>query len=184
MGKFGWSLPPGCGKLPGEEDEQWDNSSLKEAFGDYSEPFQLYKASYDNTDCGITLGVQVDYYLDEECEYPQKQTKTIYNDDLYDLGTWDDMNKRGELITAILVSSIVEGVDWDTDTIVVNCKPGEFKPIQISDAYWKAVENVEKQAKEIWDNTHGCDDCPEDPETGYHIIDPNCKTCHGEGTII
>ena len=48
----------------------------------------------------------------------------------------------------------------------------------------KAIADTEKQADEIWKDTHGCDDCPENPETGFHMIDPNCKTCDGEGVII
>ena len=50
---------------------------------------------------------------------------------------------------------------------------------------WNALDEVEKRGKEIWNDTHGCDDCDmEHPEYGTQMINPNCKACEGEGIII
>jgi DnaJ-class molecular chaperone len=48
-----------------------------------------------------------------------------------------------------------------------------------ADDYQEAVRAVEEEAQEIWDSTHGCDDCGMDG-----AINPECKTCKGEGTIL
>lgn len=83
-----------------------------------------------------------------------------------------------ETDTGFKVGSIVEGVDQCTEIHFLNF-PFEYK------AFWEALDDVEAEAKEIWDMTHGCDDCgPEDPYTGNRPINPNCKTCKGEGAII
>jgi len=75
------------------------------------------------------------------------------------------------------VGSIVEGVDQCT-AVHELAFPFTMKK------FWKAVAAVDEEAQQIWNDTHGCDDCPEDPETGYHIIDPKCPTCKGEGQIL
>ena len=78
----------------------------------------------------------------------------------------------------LLIGSIVEGVDGDgTEYHQLNF------PFEMP-TFWDTVQAVEDEAKEIWDATHGCDDCPENPDTGYHFIDPNCESCKGEGVVI
>lgn len=88
-------------------------------------------------------------------------------------GAWIAQEEQG-----IKVGSIVEGCDDGTEVHEVNY------PFEIAD-FWKALESVEKEAEEIWKNTHGCDDCGE-PEWGMYTraINPECKTCKGEGTIL
>ena len=78
----------------------------------------------------------------------------------------------------VVVGSIVEGVDGDGTEYYDLHFPFEVQK------FWDTVHAVEVEAKEIWDSTHGCNDCPEDPETGYHFIDPSCETCKGEGVIL
>ena len=88
-------------------------------------------------------------------------------------GAWITEEEAG-----IRVGSIVEGCDHGTGIYGVNY------PFEIDD-FWKALESVEKEAEEIWNDTHGCEDCGEEnPETGYTPINPECKTCNGEGTIL
>lgn len=50
--------------------------------------------------------------------------------------------------------------------------------------FWKAAEMADRDGCELWDLTHGCEDCGlEDPETGYTPINPDCSSCGGEGII-
>ena len=81
--------------------------------------------------------------------------------------------------TGVAVGSIVEGVDWGTDT---HCLHYPFKESDL----WSALEKVEAEANEIWESTHGCDECGEPDEyNGGHIhINPNCPSCKGDGVII
>ncbi len=90
-----------------------------------------------------------------------------------DCGAWITQNDEG-----ITVGSIVEGVDWGTDTHTLRY------PFEIQD-FWDALQAVEDEANEIWHDTHGCDDCGmEHPEWGTQMINLECKTCQGEGVII
>jgi hypothetical protein len=72
----------------------------------------------------------------------------------------------------IRIGSIVEGTD------------AEVTPVELlypftKDDLDKAIERVEIEASHIWDETHGCDDCGMDG-----AINPNCESCHGQGTIL
>tara|TARA_Y100000401_G_scaffold34902_1_gene26045 strand:- start:102 stop:491 length:390 start_codon:yes stop_codon:yes gene_type:complete len=96
-------------------------------------------------------------------------------------GAWIAEEDQG-----VRVGSIVEGCDWGTETHELNY------PFEI-DCFWKALELVEKEAKEIWNDTHGCEDCHDHPqvdewgnerEFGAWPINPECKTCNGEGSIL
>ena len=80
--------------------------------------------------------------------------------------------------TGVAVGSIVEGVDWGTDT---HCLHYPFKESEL----WSALEKVEAEANEIWESTHGCDECGEPDEyNGGHIhINPECPSCKGDGVI-
>jgi hypothetical protein len=77
----------------------------------------------------------------------------------------------------ISVGSIVEGVDWGTEDHVLNYPFSEK-------AFWEAVERVEQEASDIWNETHGCPKCGPVGGTGYRAINPKCKSCKGHGIII
>jgi hypothetical protein len=79
-----------------------------------------------------------------------------------------DVNVRA----GVLIGSIVEGTEA--------CTMSRSLTFPFSaDDYQEAVRAVEEEAQEIWDSTHGCDDCGMDG-----AINPECKTCKGEGTIL
>lgn len=156
--------------------------------------FSVYRSVYKYTDCGPSIGFLVSYVI--ECDNgeagpggvaDEQVSRWIYCDDLmaplaetpYRL-TREFMNPDDPCVgvRGISVGSIVEGVDYDCDTIKL--EDDEFT----TDAFWEAVESVNKQADEIWKETHGCDDCFDYPEGELHPIDPDCDTCHGEGAII
>ena len=81
--------------------------------------------------------------------------------------------------TGVAVGSIVEGVDWGTDTYSL------YYPFKESEL-WAALEKVEEEANEIWESTHGCDECGEPDEyNGGHIhINPECPSCKGDGISV
>ena len=96
-------------------------------------------------------------------------------------GAWIDF--EGERIQ---VGSIVEGVDECTEAL---CLAYPFP----MDRYWAALDEVDRQADEIWNRTHGCAACWPDgtyDEWGNELsfpgwpVNPECKVCGGEGTII
>jgi len=86
----------------------------------------------------------------------------------------------------VAVGSIVEGVDEGTETWKLTY-PFELK------IFWAYVADVEREAEQIWEATHGCEKCWSEPqadewgnerEFGAWPINPDCKTCKGEGAII
>jgi hypothetical protein len=83
-----------------------------------------------------------------------------------------------EVENGIEVGSIVEGVDYGTDSHTVTY-PFELKE------FYDALQLVEDEVSQIWNDTHGCEDCGiEHPEYGSRMINPECKTCEGAGQII
>lgn len=123
------------------------------------------KNTYKYTDCGAWL-VAI-YGTPSERQY----------------GDPVDNDRAGELtLIGFRIGSIVEGVDWD-------CTPRDYLfPFPISE-FWAGLQEIETEAEEIWNNTHGCEYCPPyfdaaGCETHYHAIDENCPHCKGEGMII
>lgn len=82
-------------------------------------------------------------------------------------GAWITFTMAG-----VRVGSIVEGTDVCTETR--SFVWGKFTDVE----FWNALTQIEEQADEIWNATHGCQDCNMDG-----AINPDCKTCHGEGAI-
>ena len=78
----------------------------------------------------------------------------------------------------VMIGSIVEGVDGDGTEYHTLTFPFTMKK------FWETLQAVEDEADLIWHQTHGCPQCPEDPESGMHIIDPECPNCHGNGVIL
>ena len=96
-------------------------------------------------------------------------------------GAWVSEGEQG-----VFLGSIVEGSDQCTMTHNLQY------PFTI-DQFQDALQAVEDEADEIWKATHGCEDCHDHPqvdewgnenEFGAWPINPECKTCEGEGAII
>lgn len=167
----------------------------------YDNPGDMMRCLYKYTDCGAggTLVVEGTVHAPSSsdpwaeaggvCEY--------YSHTAYTLGTWDDMEGAGMAVLAVRVSSIVEGIEATTDTITVEAAAcadaDEF------DRRWNAaIDEVETQARGLWDETHGCAWCDADPAdvpTDPDLIDarinrdvqpinPNCPVCDGCGIIL
>tara|TARA_R100000152_G_C6660173_1_gene99286 strand:- start:25 stop:468 length:444 start_codon:yes stop_codon:yes gene_type:complete len=93
-----------------------------------------------------------------------------------DCGAW-----AREVENGIEVGSIVEGVDYGAETHSLTY------PFKL-DEFWAALQLVEDEAKQIWNETHGCEDCfdgdPFREDWDCRPIDIDCKTCEGSGRII
>lgn len=78
----------------------------------------------------------------------------------------------------VAVAAYVEGTDlWFEDAEL----SFPFTPY----AFDEACRQATFETASAWNQTHGCDECPESSEhPGYKTIDPNCPACKGEGTIL
>lgn len=194
MSIFGWSLPPGCGTLPGEEDEQLDNRIFAEAFPEASGPAELARQYYKYNASGPAVGITISY-MDEQAgvdihgePYAMLKTRSVYGSALDKLGAWKDMDDLGVLVEAFQVGCVVEGVDYDCETIHVPIDQLEDEAITIAHKLNEAVAAVCEQAHEIWMSTHGCSGCHElnggENEDGYVTVHPDCPECGGFGVVI
>lgn len=189
---------------PAEYDQEYrDNSIVEGAFPHCSGPADVYRNAYKYTACGPSVGFCISYWETVEptdpYDYPAsvERSKWFYCDDLRQLGTWADMQKNGQLIISIAVSSIVEGVDQTTDTYVIDCDPDSLEKTCDSDDLSKHLsrlfddhlDSVDREAGEIWNATHGCEVCAKhwgiDVE-GYDDIPvwDDCPECKGMGVIL
>lgn len=87
----------------------------------------------------------------------------------------------GKQVSGVEFGSIVEGIDATTDiyTVLYPCDSTEVD---------KAIQAIEDEARELWDNTHGCSKCWDGAGgrgiNGIRPVDPDCSYCHGQGTVI
>jgi hypothetical protein len=188
---------------PEYDQENLDNTYLAEAFPDADSPGELYRQVYKWTACGAYLSVRIDYLEiiepDGFDDYPSEvmRSKWVHSDGLRTLGTWKDLDEKGILITALLVGSIVEGVDYGTDDIELEINQLDEEPEAFNKRFYSAIDEVEAQAQSIWDDTHGCDTCLEhwaedSGITPQHLLDTwdavpvwkDCPDCEGHGIWI
>ena len=176
---------------PEYDQEILDNKYFAEAFPDAASPYELYRQVYKYTDCGAWLSVRVDYIevIDPDGfhDYPSEieRSKWIHSGELHKLGTWADMDERGELVTALMVGSIVEGVDQTTDDHELEANQTDEEPQQFRARFDAALDQVEQEAESIWHDTHGCESCAEhfsiNIDEEYSPIWKDCPGCNGYG---
>lgn len=77
----------------------------------------------------------------------------------------------------VTVGSIVEGTEACTQT-------HELLFPFTEKTWWDTLDQVEKEADSIWNETHGCESCGAEGEYGGPAINPDCPVCHGEGVIL
>jgi hypothetical protein len=53
-----------------------------------------------------------------------------------------------------------------------------------ADQFWAAVNAADRDGCDVWDATHGCNDCGEPDEFGDIACNPQCRTCGGEGMVL
>lgn len=193
MSIFGSSYPPGAANDPlapynQAGNEPTDATILKQAFPGSTGPYDLYRMIYKYTDCGPSVGFEVEAEAESEdglgpysWGWLTAARKWIFCDDLAPLGSWDDCDEAALTFTGMSVGSIVEGCDFGCETLADTM---EGEPEAIAKRFAEMVETVNAEASYIWQQTHGCDDCNTEGEWGHPAIDPNCPACKGEGGII
>lgn len=128
---------------------------------------QLNRYAGKYTDCGAWVGALVD-------------SKWLYDIELGRIMPRD-------VVTALRVGSIVEGVDQTTEVHEITLWD-YAKPDDALDAYNEALDAVEREAKEIWQTTHGCESCAEYFGIRYIAGDTpvweKCPDCEGSGQAI
>ena len=141
----------------------------------------LARGTYKYTGCGASVGALL--YAGED-----NPGKWVYGNDL----------RTDEFITALSVSSIVEGVEQTTDTHIIDLFDDKFETTDHAvAAYGAAVDAVEKEAADIWDQTHGCTTCAKhygnvaangietcEGDDGMTAVWKDCPSCGGYGTAI
>ena len=142
-----------------EAEDQLSNRFFSAAFPDADGPGALCRQVYEYTDCGAYLSMTIEYMeVSGTCfddYHEQIVRKTIDSDDLYELGTWQAMDERGQLAVSFTVGSIVEGVDYGTDDIEIESKQLEETSSEYRKRFDEALKEVEQQAEAIWQNTQG-----------------------------
>jgi len=139
---------------------------------------QLNRYAYKYTDCGASVGVLIHRGLDSEWIYDSDALRNLKPDDF---------------IMALSVNSIVEGVDEGTDSHIVDLFDEAFEtPEMAADAYARALEEVEKEAADIWNDTHGCETCAKhwnetietelEGDDGVTPVWVDCPDCGGQGS--
>jgi len=101
----------------------------------------------------------------------------VYTEDVDEL--------KPEDIESVVVGSIVEGTDVQTESHVVDINVTSMK--KVVKAFSDALESVEEEALQIWNDTHGCEGCQKHLELDEHDVVPvwsDCPECKGQGTII
>jgi hypothetical protein len=164
--------------------------------------YGIYRSVYKGTACGPSIGFLIDGLPEDHYERTNapwlKGTGPcwLYCDSLRTghghkwqdprvTQTIDEMLRCGIRILGISVSSIVEGVDATVEGDKIVWTAGR-SPTLVD--FWNLVESVDDEAKAIWNDTHGCDDCWNgadcEGEYGGKVVDPDCKSCNGEGVCI
>jgi len=174
--------------------DQLDNKHFEKAFPDADSPAELYRQVYKYTACGAYLSVQIEYYKTIEPDgfndfpFDKLVSKWVHGDELDALGTWKDLDEKGVLVTAMMLGSIVEGVDQCTESIEVEAQQLDEEPEEYSKRFYAALDEVEKEADFIWNDTHGCETCAKhwgiNRDEEMSPIWAECPDCRGSGTAI
>lgn len=195
MSKFGWSYPAGAANDPNapyNQEAQPCNDACIEAFSDYTGPYDLYRNVYKSS-IGHTIGFKITGIWSAEgnvkCGPDDfEESRDFYCDDLRQFGTWEDMDQNGFIVTHIMVSSIVEGVDECTSTIIVNWDQFNLYPKDLAELFWQACTAIKHEVEAIWMDTHGCDTCRKHfgdvDELELCPVWTECPECWGEGVSI
>lgn len=179
---------------PEYEVDQLDNQYFAEAFPDADSPAELYRQVYKYTDCGAHLSMQIEYYKTIEPDgfndfpFDKLVSEWVHCSELHHLGTWKDLDQKGVLVVAMMVGSIVEGVDQCAESIEVEANQLDEDLEDYYKRFYDALDKVDQEAAFIWNDTHGCETCAKhfgiDLDGELSPVWTDCPDCQGHGTII
>lgn len=151
--------------------------------------YGIYRRTYKASTCGVSVGFLVCKDGGAEWVYCDSLGVGYSHSDRIanlqagrkPLGTISEMLANGYEVNACAVTGYVEGCDAECETIILQ---SSLARRATAGDFWKAVEAADEEAEGIWNETHGCDDCGTPGIYGGNAINPNCKTCNGEGAIL
>lgn len=88
---------------------------------------------------------------------------------------------RSRSVFDFVVGSIVEGVDQcaGPEYVRLPCKERDIR---------EAIEQIEREVQDIWNETHGCEKCfggvYAANDSDINPVDPDCESCGGDGISI
>jgi hypothetical protein len=172
--------------------DQLSNKFFMEAFPDAESLSELYRQVYKYSQCGAYMCATIEYLeVTGTCfddYHEQIVQKTLEGDELRQLGTWQAMDERGELVVSLAIGSIVEGVDYGTDDIEIEAKQLNEESSEYRNRFYEALKEVEQQAEAIWQDTHGCKSCATnfgiDLDEEHSPVWTECPNCKGNGISI
>jgi hypothetical protein len=180
--------------LEQSHEEQLNNVFFADAFPDADSPAELYRQVYKYTACGAYLSVLIEYYKTIEPDgfndfpFDKLVTEWFHCGELGQLGTWKDLDEKGVLVTAMMVGSIVEGVDQCTQSIEVEAQQLDEEPEDYYKRFYVALDEVEKEADFIWNETHGCETCAKhfgvDLDAELSPVWAECPDCEASGRFV
>ena len=178
---------------PSHED-QLSNVFFEDAFPDADSPAELYRQVYKYSDCGAHLSVLIEYYKTIEPDgfndfsFDKLMHEWVHCGELHHLGTWKDLDEKGVLVTAMMVGSIVEGVDQCAESIVVEAHQLDEEPAEFYRRFYVALSEVERDAEAIWNETHGCETCAKhfgrDLDGELSPVWTDCPDCEANGRFV
>lgn len=77
----------------------------------------------------------------------------------------------------VLIGGYCESVDQECPSYALNWP---FKRADVA----RAVKRADQDAIDLWNETHGCEDCGDLDGYGYRQVNPKCKTCNGSGVVL
>lgn len=150
--------------------------------------FGIYRALYKVSTCGVSVGFLVSGLSNSHPARPVYGNKPqqddpiwIYCDSLQSLPLLRDMPSGFVSVVGICITGYVEGWDGELERHILKATRSRSLTV---DHIWRALNAADEEAGDMWDATHGCPDCGSEDEFGNRGINPQCKTCHGEGMIL
>lgn len=134
-----------------------------------------YLAAEEQAEAGRAMEAELrEYFGEPEGDLVKTCSRCLY--EVTACGAWLALDGEG-----LRIGSIVEGAYACTPVHLLTW--GEYLGMDEGGlAKWldANIEEVEAEAQEIWNETHGCEECGE--EGGP--VDPNCKGCGGDGIVL
>jgi len=171
-----------------------DNVFFADAFPDADSPAELYRQVYKYTACGAHLSVLIEYYKPIEPDgfndfpFDKLVSEWVHCGELGRPATWKDLDETRVLVTAMMVGSIVEGIDQCAESIEVEAKQLDEEPEDYYKRFYAALDEVEQEAASIWNDTHGCETCAKhfgiDLDGELSPVWTECPDCQASGRFV
>lgn len=167
-----------------EKPEPTTLNTVEDLFSHYGvdDPYEFGRMIYKYTSCGPWTAFQVKESFNHPAYPGERAIRREFS--------YDDYRHHEEFfkhlvkdIVGVVFGSIVEGSDQYAEPVRVEF-PCTDDDIDL------ALQDVDDQCNDIWNETHGCPHCYHDGDdeafeaAAEHPVNPNCKECGGHGIVI